>query len=282
MLQTSGTVEALHDARHVGCRISSIGVHERAVGVEVIIGGAAYKRFFRSRHLFVAGGCLVGVVALCRGILLGVVAEVCRRAVEVVAVGLDHAAVLAAEGAAAQAVGALQGREDGLLGLQEVVVLYKHAGSGGGADAIFGHVVEEVVPDVDTHGAHTGMARVGVVEPVVVVADVVGSALALHAEHVGLASIPETVVADGNIFRVALDVARAVALGMVAAAVGTVEEVVMVNPDIAVVCVERQPVVQAAHDADVAEFHALGVAHQESEALDGRVVADALEGHVHL
>ena len=126
------------------------------------------------------------------------------------------------------------------------------------------------------------MARVGVVEPVVVVRDVVGAALALHAEHVGLAGVPEAVVADGDKFRVALDIARAVALGMVAAAVGSVEEVVMVNPDVAVVGVKRQSVVHAAHDADVAELHALGVAHQEPEALDGSVLSDALEGHVQL
>ena len=126
------------------------------------------------------------------------------------------------------------------------------------------------------------MARVAMVEPVVVIADVVGAAFALHAEHVCLACIPVAVVAHGDILRVALHIDGSVALGVVAATVRTVEHVHVVNPDIAIVGIERQTIVETAHDAEVAELDALGVAHKETETLDGCIVANALEGHVQL
>ena len=60
------------------------------------------------------------------------------------------------------------------------------------------------------------MTGVRVVEPVVIIRDVVRTALALHAEHVTLAGIPEAVVAHCHILRIRLYINSAIALGMVA------------------------------------------------------------------
>ena len=126
------------------------------------------------------------------------------------------------------------------------------------------------------------MTRVRVVEPVVVVRDVVGTALRLHAEHVGLAGIPEAVVRDGDEFRVALHVDLSVALIVVTATMLTVEHIHVVNPDVRVVGVERDTVVHAAHNAEITEFNALGVAYQKAKATDGGIVTNTLEGDVQL
>ena len=124
------------------------------------------------------------------------------------------------------------------------------------------------------------MARVRVVEPVVVVGYVVRAALRLHTEHVGLARIPEAVVADGDVLRVAFHVGGTVALGMVATAVLAIELISMVNPDVGVVGIERDGVIHATHDGKVAELDALGIAYQETKTVQGGIIANALEGHV--
>ena len=281
MVEPSGTVVSCNDGRHVLGIVGRVGIHVFGVGVEVAVGMATHSGHFGGGYLLVAGADLVGVVACRGGCMLGVELEVLGRTVVVVAKALDHGSRLfALEGAAALGVGALLGREDGLLGVEEVVVLNEDTGSAGGSNAVFGHVVEVVVPHVDTHGADAGMAGVGVVEPVVVVADVVGTALALHAEHVGLAGVPEAAVADGDELGVGLQVDGTVAFGMVAAAVRTVEKVRMVQPDVGVVGVERDAVVHAAHDADVTHLDAPGIAYEEAEAFDGSIVANALDGDV--
>ena len=119
------------------------------------------------------------------------------------------------------------------------------------------------------------------VKPVVVVGDVVWLRLALHAAQGTLARVPEAVVRDGEILRVVLQVDGAVALGMVAAAVWSIEEVHVVNPYHGVLGVQRDAVVHAPHDCEVAELHARCVAHEESEAVNSSVVTHTFYGDVH-
>ena len=69
---------------------------------------------------------------------------------------------------------------------------------------------------------------------------------------------------------------------MVAGAVLAIEHVDVVQPHIAVVGIKGYAVIHAAHDREVTELHALGVAHQEAETVDGGIVAYALEGDVQL
>ena len=82
------------------------------------------------------------------------------------------------------------------------------------------------------------MTGVGVVEPVVVVADEVGTTLALHTEHVGLAGIPVAAVAHGDVFGVGFHVDGTVALHVVAASLFAIEYIDVMNPDVRVVGVE--------------------------------------------
>jgi hypothetical protein len=56
----------------------------------------------------------------------------------------------------------------------------------------------------------------------------------------------------------------------------------MMHPNVGVVGIERNAVIQTTHDAQITELHTLGLAHQEAEALDGGIVANALEGEVQL
>ena len=126
------------------------------------------------------------------------------------------------------------------------------------------------------------MAGVRVVEPVVVVGDIVGTRLILHAEHIGFTSIPVVAVADGDILGVTLHVNHTVALLVVARTMLAVEQVKVMNPDVGIVGVQRQSIVHAANAGKVAELHALTVADEESEAKECSIVANALEGHVHL
>ena len=118
------------------------------------------------------------------------------------AIFLHHAARLAGESAGAFGIGALQGNQDGVFGGAEVVVLGEHTGACGGSDAIFGTAIVEVVPQMHAHCADTGMARVAMVKPVVMIGDVVGPGLTLHAAHARLARVPEVAVVYGDKFRI--------------------------------------------------------------------------------
>ena len=76
------------------------------------------------------------------------------------------------------------------------------------------------------------MARVAVVKPVVVVCDIVGI-VASHSAERRLAAVPESVVAEGDVFCSAFQVGSAVALGLVGITTClAVEEVYVVNPNI--------------------------------------------------
>ena len=96
----------------------------------------------------------------------------------------------------------MQGNQDGVFGGAEVVVLGEHAGARGGPDTVFGAAIVEVVPQMHTHCADAGVARVAMVKPVVMIGDVVGPGLTLHAAHARLARVPEVAVVYGDEFRI--------------------------------------------------------------------------------
>ena len=199
MVQATSTIIAHHLAGNITGSVRCIAVNLAAVGVEVIIRITTRFGYLRCRHLLVTCSRFVCIVTCSRRIVLREVAEILASGIKIVTESLDHTTVLTRESATAHCVSTLIAGEDGLLGLQEVVVLHEHAGTRSSTYAILGHVVEVVVPDVYAHGTNARMARVRVVEPVVVVADPVGAALALHAEHVGLTRIPIVVVAYGDV-----------------------------------------------------------------------------------
>ena len=68
---------------------------------------------------------------------------------------------------------------------------------------------------------------------------------------------------------------------MVAASVFTVEDVVVVNPDMRVGSVKLYVVVHAAHDGKIAVLNTRRVTCHEAEAAYCSIVADTLEGHIH-
>ena len=72
-----------------------------------------------------------------------------------------------------------------------------------------------VVVHVNSHGTHTGMTGIGMVEPVVVISNPVFPSLALHATHRRLTIIPEMVVSYSYIFRITLDIYGTIALGLI-------------------------------------------------------------------
>ena len=131
-------------------------------------------------------------------------------------------------------------------------------------------------------GTDAWVARVAVVEPVVVVGHPVVGGLALHAGKTALAAVDEVVVRDSDVFRTFLDVHCTVALGLVGVAARfAVEEVHVVNPNIGVVGIQRQNIVHTEHDGEVAELRVLASVDEDAEAPDGGIVADALDGDGH-
>ena len=158
MVEAASAIITFHDGWNIFCRIRRIGVHQAGVGVEVVVGGSALAGHFRCRHFLLAAGGFVSIIAGGGRGGLCVVAEVFGRAVDVVAIGLDHSAVFTGEGAASQCVGALKRAEHWLFRVEEIVVLHKHACAGAGSDTKLAAVVIVVVPHVYAHCPHTWVA----------------------------------------------------------------------------------------------------------------------------
>ena len=119
------------------------------------------------------------------------------------------------------------------------------------------------------------------VKPVVLVCDIVGF-VASHTAERRFAAVPVSVAADGDIFRASLEVDSSVAFCLVGITSSlSVEEVDVVQPDVGVACVERDTVVHAEHDGEVAHLQTFTVAHKNAESADGGILADTLDGDGH-
>ena len=88
------------------------------------------------------------------------------------------------------------------------------------------------------HGADTRMTAVRMVEPIVVIGDVIGSGFGGHTAHRRLTCIPEMAIADGNVFGIAFDVYPAIAFGLIASFVRSIKHIDMMHPDMVVVGIE--------------------------------------------
>ena len=86
-----------------------------------------------------------------------------------------------------------------MLAVAEVIVLHKGGGAHSHAHAVLGVAIIVVVVNMHCAGADTGMAGVGVVEPVVVVGGVILRGFVLHTLEVALAAVPEVVVGMGDV-----------------------------------------------------------------------------------
>ena len=89
------------------------------------------------------------------------------------------------------------------------------------------------------------------------------------------------VVADGAVHG-ALHVERTVALGLVATLVLAIEDVEVMAPDVLVVGIEADAVLRMHHHRKVTQFHVSAVTHQYAKAMHSGIVADTLNGQIHV
>ena len=120
------------------------------------------------------------------------------------------------------------------------------------------------------------------VEPVVVISDIVRATFTRHTTHRSLTIIPEAVVCYSNILRIALDVYSTVTLSLVGSTtLFTIEEIHVVNPDMGVIGIKRHGIIQATHDSKVTELYTLGITKQETKSIYSSIITDSFESHVH-
>ena len=125
-------------------------------------------------------------------------------AYHIIVPGLDCTAILAGEGPKRRVVGilgvipdvgALQGREHGVPAIADIIGFHEDRAAHRGARAVLGNAVVVVVVDVRRVEAHAGVARVAVVEPIVVVVDVVpGGGVLAQAQHTRFSVVPKMIV----------------------------------------------------------------------------------------
>ena len=197
--------------------------------------------------------------------------------------GLVHTTRLARECTITLGIGTLLGRKHRVLHVAEVVSLDECGTAAGHTNSIFGVSVVVVVVTVVEGCADTWVARVAMVEPVMVVGHPAVGSLTLHTTERALAVVVEVVVAYCDMARLTLDVDGSVALSLVSVATSAaIEEVHVVNPYIVIVSIERNCIVFANHIGEVAQLNALGVTDEESETVSGGIEADTLDSDVHV
>ena len=173
MLHAPRTIATFH---HIGYQHRVIGryaIHVCIFRVEVVIRGTALQGNDIGRHLLGAVAYLVSVEG--GGVLL--VSDITYGGGEVVVVCFDDTAILAGECALALGIRTLHGRHHRFGASTVVVAFYKCRRAHRYAYAIFRVTIEIVVEDMYRHGTYARVARVGVVEPVVVVGDIVRTGL---------------------------------------------------------------------------------------------------------
>ena len=139
-----------------------------------------------------------------------------------------------------------------------------------------------VVVHVNTHSTNTSHTRVRMVEPVVVISDIVRTRFTLHTTHRSLTIIPETVVCYSYILRVTLDIYSTITLGLVSSTtLLAIEEIHVVNPYMRVIGIKRHGIIQATHDSKVTELYTLGITKQETKSIYSSIFTDSFKSHVH-
>ena len=90
---------------HLDSSVRHVAVHERAVGVEVIVYCTAHKRFHTTRHLLIAQSYLVAVETRCIVMLCdrGIVGACTFVGIDIT-IALDHSAIFARESTAALSI----------------------------------------------------------------------------------------------------------------------------------------------------------------------------------
>ena len=271
-VQTTSQVH--NNSRYVSGCIRSVAVHDAAVCIEVVVTGAALYTLYRRRYLFVSGGSLISIelgIVFLIGCITGLTFHV-------VIVGLDDTAVFAGEGAA---VIALHGDQHRVFAVSEVVVFNECVCTHRNAYTVLGVAVIVVVINVNGHCTDSRMTGVGVVEPVVVIGDPVFSCLTCHTAQGHLSGIPEVVIRNGNVLGIVLQIHRAVALGLVSIASScTVENVIVMNPDVIVICFQCDTVIAEQHNSQVTDLNASCSLAADTEAIAYSVLTDTFNGDV--
>ena len=123
------------------------------------------------------------------------------------------------------------------------------------------------------------MAGVAVVKPVVVVGHVIN--LVFIRIEVALAGVP-IVVGRNSSIECAFYVEATVTLCLVATFVLTLEDVEIMTPQVLVISIETDTVFRMHHDAQVAKLYISAVAHQDTETVERGIIANTLDGEVHV
>ncbi|EGC01534.1 hypothetical protein CUS_5751 [Ruminococcus albus 8] len=258
--------------------LCSIAVHN-AGSIEVVICRTALLCLYRGRNLFGLAACLVSVkfggVLLISYIALSLVT--CNGVV----VGLDDTAVLAGECTACCNIRTLHGNEHRVLAVTEVVVFNESRATQCHTNAVLGVAVEVVVIDVYRASSDSGVTRVRVVIPVVMVCDIVIGSFRLHTLQVALSGIPEVVVRMCDVGG-SLGIQCAVALSLVS--IGTciaVEHIAVVYPNVVILLLQTNVIALravAVHETEVSYFNVRGVLYNAAEAVECSICADTLDG----
>ena len=268
----------LNGLHSILCGLCLIGVHYRACVKVIVIGSAILCSYVR--------GNLVGLVSYCIYVKFNLILAVIHNlggVNENITKGLDNTACLAGEGALAiRHICTLHGDEHRILCIKEIVCLRENACTHSRTNTVLSNSVIEVVIYMNRCGSYSGMTRVGVVKPIMVIGEVVLLCLTAVAEQTALSCVPKMVVGVSNISGL-LGIKSAIALILVSIrACHTVEDVTVVNPNVIVILLKANAVALitvTVHKRDVSNLKIGNTLDSDTKSVKYCILTDTLDGH---
>ena len=97
MIQSTSTIEAFYDSRHICSVIGCMCIHQTWIGIEVIVRSTTHQCFYAGRNLIGGLGYIVGIEA---GIIgcIGNITETAWLVGKHIAIRLNHTTILTREG----------------------------------------------------------------------------------------------------------------------------------------------------------------------------------------
>ena len=133
------------------------------------------------------------------------------------------------------------------------------------------------------HCTHTRMARIRVIEPIMMIADKILSRFGCHTTKSHLTRIPKTVVRESHIFGICLTIQRTVTFSLVRSTTGfTIKEINIMHPAITIIRIQRDTIIHTEHNRKVSDFNTLAISQQNAESPDCSIISHSLKGDVHL
>ena len=268
--------------RDIQCIIGNIRIHQRSIGIEIVINRSSGKCFISRRHNFVSVRSLVsikiGSTDKCRTRIFyfigGDVTKIAPRLNKNVLVRFNHTTIFSGEGAISRSIRSLPRRHHRPIHGTEIIPFNKDTRSHCCSDSVFRITVIIVVIYMHCHRPDTWMTRIGMVEPIVMVGYIIGPGFRFHTAKRHFPRIPEMYIRKCSVLGIVFHIERSIAFCLIAGTTGlTIKYITIMHPDF-ISPFDRNAVIIEKHKSQIPDFDIIGTNNSKAEMGYRCIIAD--------